>query len=348
MSEQILLSVKGVNKRFGGLQALTDVGLEIRTGQMYGLIGTTNFGEIMNYLGTANMPTAPARPLMIASVMILAGLGYKISAAPFHFWTPDVYEGAPITMTAFLSVASKGAGFALLTRFLVTSYPVTLQGVSWPPILAALAVFTMTLGNLTALQQSNLKRLLAYSSIAHAGYMLMGLVVWTGYGVSAMLLYFVVYLIMNLGAFFAVQKLAEEVGSEDIEDFRGLGPRMPVVGIFLGIFMISLVGLPPTAGFIGKLFLFNALLSAGKEYVWLAVIGAINSVISLYYYLRVLKVLYLDKPIGEPYPLRFGGVAVAVMGVLALATILLGLPNFFGPLLTLAQSSLGTLSRMLQ
>jgi NADH-quinone oxidoreductase subunit N len=315
---------------------------------VYGLIGTTNFGEIMDYLGTANMPTAPARPLLIASVMILVGLGYKISAAPFHFWAPDVYEGAPITMTAFLSVASKAAGFALLARFIITSYPATLQGVNWAPILAVLAVLTMTIGNLTALQQSNLKRLLAYSSIAHAGYMLMGLVVWTGYGVTSVLFYLAVYAIMNLGAFFAVQKLAEGVGSEDIDDLRGLGPRIPLMGVFLGIFMISLVGLPPTAGFIGKLFLFNALLSAGKGYIWLAVIGAINSVISLYYYLRVLKVLYLDKPVGEPYPLRFGGGTLALLGLLAAATILLVLPNFFGPLLTLAQNSLGTLARMVE
>jgi len=315
---------------------------------IYGLVGSTNFGEILDLLGTANTPTVPARPLLIASVMILAGLGYKISAAPFHFWTPDVYEGAPITMTAFLSVASKAAGFAVLARFVVGCYPPLAQGFNWPPILAAIAVFTMTLGNLAALQQTNLKRLLAYSSIAHAGYMLMGLVVATGYGVAAILLYFAIYMVMNLGAFFVVQKLAEGVGSEEIDDYRGLGARIPLVGVFFAIFLVSLVGLPPTGGFIGKLFLFNALLSAGKDYIWLAVIGVINSVISLYYYLRVLKVLYLDKPIGEPYPLRFNGGTLVVMGVLAAATLLLGLPNVFGPLADIAQSSLGTLARMLR
>jgi len=314
---------------------------------VYGLLGTTNFGEIMMILGAPNAENALLNPLLVASIMILAGLGYKISAAPFHFWTPDVYEGAPITMTAFLSVASKAAGFALLVRFIVTAYP-PMQGFGWMPILAAVSVFTMTLGNLAALQQTNLKRLLAYSSIAHAGYMMMGLVIGTTYGVAAILLYFAIYLVMNLGAFFAVQKVAEQIGSEEIDGYRGLGPRMPVVGVLLSIFMISLVGLPPTSGFIGKLFLFNALLDAGSEYIWLAVIGVINSVISLYYYVRVLKVMYLDKPVGATHPVTFGTGTVAVLGVLAAATLLLGLPTFFGPLVDLAQGSLGTLARLLQ
>jgi len=314
---------------------------------MYGLLGTTNFGELGAILGAPNAQPVVVPPLVIASIMIMAGLGYKISAVPFHFWTPDVYEGAPITMTAFLSVASKAAGFALLIRFVAGAYPATMQGFDWMPILATLSVATMSLGNLAALQQSNLKRLLAYSSIAHAGYMLMGLAVGTTYGVTAILIYFAIYLVMNLGAFFAVQKVSEQIGSEEIEDFRGLGPRMPVVGVLFATFMISLVGLPPTSGFIGKLFLFNALLDAGKEYLWLAVIGVLNSVISLYYYVRVLKVMYLDKGT-EAHPITFSKPTMAVMGVLAAATFLLGLPNFFGPLVDMAQSSLGTLSRMLQ
>lgn len=314
---------------------------------VYGLLGTTNFGEIMLLLSSANVQNTLLNPLLVASIMIMAGLGYKISAAPFHFWTPDVYEGAPITMTAFLSVASKAAGFALMVRFIVTAYP-PMQGFDWSPILAGIAVFTMTLGNLAALQQSNLKRLLAYSSIAHAGYMMMGLVVGTTYGVSAILIYFAIYLVMNMGAFFAVQKVAEQVGSEHIDDYRGLGPRMPLVGVMMSVFMVSLVGLPPTAGFIGKLFLFNALLDAGRDYLWLAVIGVINSVISLYYYVRVLKVMYLDKPAGEEPQISFSFGTTAILGVLAIATLLLGLPTFFGPLVNLAQGSLGTLARLLQ
>jgi NADH-quinone oxidoreductase subunit N len=316
---------------------------------IYGMVGSTNFSEIMNFLGTPNTEQALLVPLVLSSIMVLAGLGYKISAVPFHFWTPDVYEGAPITMTAFLAVASKAAGFALLVRFVVTAYPPVLQNFNWQTILSVISVLTMSLGNLAALQQTNLKRLLAYSSIAHAGYMLLGLVVGTTAGVSAILIYFAFYLLMNLGGFFAVQKIAEQIGSEEIDDYRGLGPRIPIVGVFLGIFMISLVGLPPTSGFIGKLFLFSALLQGGSHFVWLAVIAVINSVISLYYYVRVLKVMYLEKSEeGETSPISIGAAPATLLGVLAVATLLFGLPNFFGPLVNLAQHSLGSLARLLQ
>ncbi|MBC8145838.1 MAG: NADH-quinone oxidoreductase subunit N [bacterium] len=316
---------------------------------VYGLTGSTNFSEIYAFLGAPNAETAPLQAFTMAAIMILAGLGYKISAAPFHFWTPDVYEGAPITMTAYLSVASKAAGFALLLRFLITAFPVPMQGFDWRTLVAIISVATMSLGNLAALQQTNLKRLLAYSSIAHAGYMLMGVVVSTTYGVAAILIYFAVYLLMNLGGFFAIQKIAEQIGSEEIEDYRGLGPRMPFVGVLLGVFMISLVGLPPTAGFVGKLFLFSSLLQQGSEWLWLAVIGVLNSVVSLYYYVRVLKVMYLDKaPEGERGHVSIEKGSVAIMGVLALATLLFGLPNFFGTLANIAENSLGTLAQMLK
>jgi NADH-quinone oxidoreductase subunit N len=315
---------------------------------MYGIVGSTNFGDIFAFVGVPNAETAPLNAFMLSTVLIMAGIGYKISAAPFHFWTPDVYEGAPITMTAYLSVASKAAGFAILVRFLVSCFPADMQGFDWRTLVAIISVATMSLGNLAALQQSNLKRLLAYSSIAHAGYMLMGLVVSSTYGITAILVYFAVYLLMNLGGFFAVQKIAEQIGSEEIDDYRGLGPRMPVVGVLFGIFMISLVGLPPTAGFVGKFFLFSALLQHGNQWVWLAVVGVINSVISLYYYVRVLKVMYLDKASeGDTAPISIERGSVALLGVLAVATLLFGLPNFFGPLARIAQSSLGTLAQML-
>jgi NADH-quinone oxidoreductase subunit N len=197
------------------------------------------------------------------------------------------------------------------------------------------------------LQQTNLKRLLAYSSIAHAGYMMMGLVVGSVYGVTAILLYFAIYLMMNLGGFFAVQKIAEQIGSEELDDYKGLGPRMPVLGVLLGVFMISLVGLPPTSGFIAKFFVFSALLQGGEGYIWLAVVGVINSVISLYYYVRVLKVMYLEKSTGDTSRVTIDSGSMAILGVLAVATLLFGLPNFFGPLLDTAQHSLGTLARML-
>jgi NADH-quinone oxidoreductase subunit N len=286
--------------------------------------------------------------LLIAGALILAGFGYKISAVPFHFWAPDVYEGAPITITAFLSVASKAGGFAVLIRFFkvvfidtsALSLPAgswaTLPAVDWVSVVVALSVLTMTVGNLVAIWQNNLKRLLAYSSIAHAGYMLMGVVVMNNEGVTAVLLYFIIYLFMNLGAFYTVMLIANKIGSEDIEDYRGLGSRAPFLSVALAIFLISLTGIPPTAGFIGKLYLFAALINHG--WVWLALVGALNSVISLYYYVRVLRNMYLrpaDRESGGP--LRLGRLQTATTLVLLLPTLVLGL--YFTPLVELAQAS---------
>jgi NADH-quinone oxidoreductase subunit N len=286
--------------------------------------------------------------LLLAGILILVGFGYKISAVPFHYWAPDVYEGAPITITAYLSVASKAAGFAVLIRFFKVVFIdlastqasggtwTTLRGVDWVSLVAVLSVLTMTIGNLIAIWQSNLKRLLAYSSIAHAGYMLMGVVVLSNDGVTAILVYFVVYLFMNLGAFYCVMLVANKIGSEDIEDYRGLGARAPFLTVAFAIFLISLTGLPPTAGFIGKLYLFAALINHG--WIWLAVVGAINSVISLYYYVRILRNMYLrasDQPAGAP--LQFGGMQIATVLVLLVPTLILGV--YFSPLVELAQAS---------
>ncbi len=284
---------------------------------------------------------------LIAGVLILAGFGYKISAVPFHFWAPDVYEGAPITITAFLAVASKAAGFALLMRFFKVTFIdttaaalppgawATLQGVEWTTILAALSVLTMTVGNLIAIWQNNLKRLLAYSSIAHAGYMLMGVVVLNNEGLSAVMLYFVVYLFMNLGAFLCVMLIADKTGSEDIEEYKGLGSRTPFLAVAFTIFLVSLTGIPPTAGFIGKLYLFAALINHG--WVWLAIVGAINSVIALYYYLRIVRNMFL-RPGDEAQPaIAFGSLQIATVLVLLVPTLLFGL--YFSPIARLAQAS---------
>jgi len=286
--------------------------------------------------------------LLIASVLVIAGFGYKISAVPFHFWAPDVYEGAPITITAYLAVASKAAGFAVLIRFFKVAFIdlnalavpagswASLRGVDWVSIVAALSVLTMTVGNLIAIWQSNLKRLLAYSSIAHAGYMLMGVVVLNNEGLTAILLYFVVYLFMNLGAFYVVMLVANKTGSEDIEDYKGLGARAPFMAVALAIFLISLTGIPPTAGFIGKLYLFAALINHG--WIWLAIVGALNSVISLYYYVRVLRNMYLrgEENVAAA-PLHFSKLQVATALVLLVPTLLLGI--YFTPLVQLAQAS---------
>jgi NADH-quinone oxidoreductase subunit N len=285
--------------------------------------------------------------LLVAALLIIAGLGYKISAVPFHFWTPDVYEGAPVTITAFLSVASKAAGFAVLIRFFKVSFidsnavglPVgywaVVQGFEWNKIMAILSVLTMTLGNLVAVWQNNLKRLLAYSSIAHAGYMLMGIVVLSDKGLAAVLIYFVVYLFMNLGAFYVVMLVANKTGSEDIDSYKGLGYRTPLVSIAMVIFLFSLAGIPPTAGFIGKLFLFASLLDA--QWIWLAIVGAINSVISLYYYVRIVRNMFLRDPEGDSKPIRFSIPQLAIVMLLVIPTLVFGL--YYTPIVELANAS---------
>jgi NADH-quinone oxidoreductase subunit N len=308
---------------------------------LYGLTGATDLIGIRIALEGQAQINTPL--LLIASIMILAGFGYKISAVPFHFWTPDVYEGAPITVTAFLSVASKAAGFALMIRFLVSTSTSHLgvgmmalvQTFEWPKLIAILAVLTMTLGNLVAIWQNNLKRLLAYSSIAHAGTMLMAVVVFSQNGVAAILIYFVVYLFMNLGAFYLVMLIAGATGSEHIDSYKGLGHRSPLVGVSLVIFLISLTGLPPTAGFIGKLYVFAALLDA--RWVWLAIVGALNSVVSLYYYVRVIRNMYLRDPETAPAPVILTGGQTIFLMVLLLPTLGLGL--YFAPLVDWAHAS---------
>jgi NADH-quinone oxidoreductase subunit N len=293
--------------------------------------------------------TAPVNPiaLLVATLLIVAGLGYKISAVPFHFWTPDVYEGAPITITAFLSVASKASGFAILIRFfkiafidssaigLPAGFWTTLQGFEWNKVIAILSVLTMTLGNLVAVWQNNLKRLLAYSSIAHAGYMLMGLAILSDKGIEAVLIYFVVYMFMNLGAFYIVMLVANKTGNEDIDSYKGLGFRSPFIGVSMVIFFISLAGLPPTAGFIGKLFIFASLLDA--RWVWLAIVGAINSVISLYYYVRVVRNMFLRDPEENSSPLTFSIPQIVLVLLLVVPTLLFGL--YYSPIVELANAS---------
>jgi NADH-quinone oxidoreductase subunit N len=313
---------------------------------IYGLTGSLDIYAINTLLASAHVNEFA---LLIAGVFVIAGFGYKISAVPFHFWTPDVYEGSPITITAFLSVASKAAGFAMMIRFFKVTFIdtsavglppgvwATLKSFDWVAVIAAISVLTMTLGNLVAVWQNNLKRMLAYSSIAHAGYMMMGIVVLSNEGLSAILIYFVVYLFMNLGAFYIVMLIANKTGSEDIEDYKGIGAKSPFIMVALAIFLVSLTGLPPTAGFIGKLYLFAALLNSG--WVWLAVVGAINSVISLYYYARVFRNMYLRSDERHTNTtLDFSYSQKLVVMVLLVPILLFGL--YFPPLVQLAQASL--------
>lgn len=311
---------------------------------IYGLTGALDIYSINQVLvqgGTGKIA------LLIAGVLAIAGFGYKISAVPFHFWTPDVYQGAPVTITAFLSVASKAAGFAMLMRFLkvtfidstVLNLPLglwaTIKGYELTNVIIILSVLTMTLGNLVAIWQDNMKRLLAYSSIAHAGYMLLGLAVLGNDGFAATMIYFVVYLFMNLGAFYVIMLVANKTGSEDIRDYKGLGSRAPLLAVAMAIFLISLTGLPPTAGFIGKLYIFAALIRANL--IWLAIVGVLNSVVSLYYYVRIFRNMFLRDAEGRAEPLTFEFSNTFILLVLLVPTIALGL--YFGPLVEFAQYS---------
>jgi NADH-quinone oxidoreductase subunit N len=312
---------------------------------LFGLTGAMSYTGINRAL-TLAAPNYTA--LLLATVFIVVGFGYKISAVPFHFWTPDVYEGAPITITAFLSVASKAAGFAMMMRFFkiifidttVLALPsgvwTSLYHFEWNKLLVILSVLTMTLGNLVAVWQDNLKRLLAYSSIAHAGYMLMGVVLLSDKGLTAVLIYFIMYLFMNLGAFYVVMLVANKTGSEDISAYRGLGYRSPLIAVAMALFLVSLTGLPPTAGFVGKFYLFVAVLDA--KWVWLAVVGAVNSVISLYYYARVLRYMFLRESEGPSGPLKTGWMEAFILLALAVPTLVLGL--YFTPIVDFANASI--------
>ncbi|MHC4933486.1 MAG: NADH-quinone oxidoreductase subunit N [Planctomycetota bacterium] len=274
---------------------------------LYGFAGTATIGgtEAASLESVAGAASGSVL-FLVAIVLVFAGLAYKIAAAPFQFWCPDVYEGAPTAVAAFLAVASKGAGFAAAIRFVGA---VTHGGAGITETLAAnnemlrailmvVALVTMTLGNVAALRQQNSKRLLAYSAIAHAGYLLLGLSVLSHGGATAVVFYLVVYLFMTLGGFFLVSLVERETGRTDIDAFEGLGFRAPFLAVCMVIFMVSLTGLPPTGGFWAKVFLFREVFAHAGEtgnslFFWGGVIGLLNSVIALYYYMRFVKVMYL-------------------------------------------------------
>ncbi|HYT55176.1 MAG TPA: NADH-quinone oxidoreductase subunit N [Verrucomicrobiae bacterium] len=311
---------------------------------IFGMTGSLDYSAIQAALAQNGISKAT---LFMAFVFIMAGFGYKIVFVPFHMWSPDVYQGAPTPFTAFLSVASNAAGMAIMIRFffpgvsrMVTGGDWTfVSGVEWPHVLLFLSMITMTVGNLCALNQRNLKRMLAYSGIAHAGYMLMGLAVLNNDGLSAILFYVVVYLIMNLGAFLVVGMIANVTGDEDIETYRGLAWRGAIVpAVCLAVFLFSLTGLPPFAGFIGKFFLFSAVLKQGGAFAALAVIAAINSVISLYYYAKVVKTMFLDFPNPEDKTISVALDGFALLIPLTVLTVVFGI--YFSPLVRYTSQSL--------
>ena len=307
---------------------------------LYGITGSTNLHEINSLL---QFPSATQLTFLMSILMIFTGIGFKISIVPFHFWTPDVYEGAPISITAFLSVASKAAGFAVLIRFLKitfaqgldkSGYWQMLSYIDWQMLLISFSIITMTFGNFAALWQDNIKRMLAYSSIAHAGYLMLGVAVLSDQGLMAVLVYFSVYLFMNLGAFYVVMLIANKINSEEIDDYKGIGYSLPLLGTALGIFLVSLTGLPPTAGFVGKLYLFIALVDANM--ITVAIIALLNTVVSLYYYIRVLKAMFLVRS-EKTVEIHLSPLNYIVIFLLAAPVLILGV--YFTPLVNIAKES---------
>lgn len=301
---------------------------------LYGFTSETSLTGIAAALREGTVIGDNIVPVLAAMVMVIVGFGFKISVAPFHFWTPDVYEGAPTPVTAFISVASKAASFALLMRFFIAVFPesLVLDGQSvqsfWTGFVSIVAIISMTLGNVLALRQSNIKRMLAYSSIAQAGYTLIGIAaLQTGdptYGISSVAFYMFMYTFSNLLAFACVILFVEKGGSERIADMASLQRRSPWLAIGFTIALLSLGGVPPVAGFFGKFFLFQAAVDAGL--IALAIIGVLNSIVALYYYLVVIKIVWVDpsedadKTISIPasygWTLAITSVMVLILGVI--------------------------------
>lgn len=289
---------------------------------LYGFTGTTNIYELSKLFQANGISTS----LLIGSlILILIGFIFKISSVPLHFWAPDTYEGAPTPVAGILSTASKAAGFAILIRFLVVVFP-AIQ-VEWGAIIAAIAVASMTLGNLTALTQKNIKRLLAYSSIANAGYILIGIAAISLTGVSSAILYLIAYLVTNLAAFGIVATSWRVIGSDNISDYAGLSRRSPWLALALLVALLSLAGMPPFAGFVAKVFVFAAAIDA--KLIWLAIIGVINAIIGLYYYLTVLKVVYLYRSENDDKPITVTRPYAIALAVLSIGIILIG--SVFAP-----------------
>ena len=286
---------------------------------IYGGAGTTSVPAIAEAVASPNKS-----PLLLAGMFLLiVGFGFKVAIVPFHQWAPDVYEGAPTTIAAFISAGPKAAGFAAFLRIFMEALP-NLQ-VEWSGVIILLAMLTMTVGNVIAIAQTNIKRMLAYSSIAHAGYILIGLAAANSEGISSAMLYLLIYCVMNIGAFGAVI-LAKTADGESlmISDYAGLGLRKPLLAMFMTVMLLSLAGFPPTAGFVGKFYIFKSAVQAG--HIWLVIIGAVNTAISAFYYLRVVVTMYMREPEEElefsPYASTLVvGLIIAAIGVLLIGVL---------------------------
>ncbi|MDC0357541.1 NADH-quinone oxidoreductase subunit N [Oligoflexia bacterium] len=317
-------------------------------GYFYGLTGTVDIRNCMLVLAAKAASGQDGIVVLLSFLFVLVGLGYKVAMVPFHFWCPDVYQGSPTPITAFFSVVSKAAGFGALMRLLAPVFGLEVLHSSsvvlgaLPVLFGVLAMITMTYGNLAALRQTNVKRLLAYSSIAHAGYLLMGFAVFTPEALEAVAMYLTVFLFMNFGAFWVVILLINQLGGAELERFKGVAYKAPLIFGVMFLCLISLTGLPPTAGFAAKLVLFKVVIGAGIStmdqglltgtagfYFLLALLGVLNSVVSLYYYMKIVKVMVFERP-DEGFTFTVS-IRDGVFAVVVAAPVLLFL--YFGPLI---------------
>ena len=330
----ILRSAEGAMKYFL-FGALSSAFLYFGASYLYGLSGATRLSSLGEFLNSALVAAPAQQPLLFVSIIfLLVGIGFKVAVVPFHLWAPDAYEGAPTPVSAFLSTGSKLASFFVLIKIvLLALWP--LEGTAfhyevtagWVPLLAVLACLSMTLGNLVAMTQRNLKRLLAYSSIAHAGYILIGLVTATRLGIASVFYYLFIYAFTQIGAFGVIAALSQAIGGDDLEDFSGIGKRTPLLSLLLVLFVLSLAGIPPLAGFFGKFYLFLSAVDRDPVHyglLWLVGVGVLNSALSLYYYLKILKQMYLIEP-KENSPLHVPGPVLTGLVLCAIAVVALGI-----------------------
>ncbi|UCC51962.1 MAG: NADH-quinone oxidoreductase subunit N [Anaerolineaceae bacterium] len=296
---------------------------------LYGVTGQTNIYVIGEMLSRGDLLAEVNAVILLAAAMTVVGFGFKIAAVPFHFWTPDVYQGSPTPFTAFVSTASKAAGFAVFLRVFTSGAfgdisrfsPTTAPG--WWAMLVAMSIITMTLGNFVAIYQTNIKRLLAYSSIAQAGYIMIGLVALSQDGSGAAMFYLLIYIFTNIAAFGVIILVSNKTGSDEIKDLYGLNRRAPILALVMMFAVLSLAGIPPTAGFFGKFFLFRAAIEAGLW--WLALIGIILAFVALYYYLGIIKYMYLYRSDEEEIPIPVSRAAKVGLVVSIFFVIYLGI-----------------------
>ena len=316
---------------------------------VYGFTGTTSLPEIAQQIGGMELSGGTpfgSNALLFGIVLMIAGFGFKIASVPFQMWAPDVYEGSPTPITAFLSVASKAAGFAVILRVFYIAFPADTLSLDWSATFAVLSALSMTIGNLVAIRQDNIKRMMGYSTIAHAGYILVGLAAVatrtpgaeSSIGPSGVLFYLGGFAATNLAAFSVIIAISNRINSDRIDDYAGMARRAPILATVLTLSMISLTGIPPAVGFWAKIYLFGAAVEANLE--WLVVIGVVNSVVSAYYYLRVVKAMFLSEPTSEER-VAFGLPMQLAVAIGFIGTLIFGI--YPTPLLNLARSAAGAL-----